>query len=207
MRKGEATRERILSIAETAVLEKGFGATSIDEIIAAAGITKSGFFYHFADKNELAIALLERSMRLDDAVLDDIFGRAGELTDDPLHTFLVGLRLFAEMMADLPQIHPGCLVATYCYQDRLFDQRVHALNRAIVLGWRSRFHGMLAAVTERYPPREEVDLEALADMVSTVVEGGMVLSRATRDPSLLPTQILLLRQYMKLLFQPDSVPA
>lgn len=44
MRKGEATRERILEVAEASVLAKGFGARSIEEVIAEAGITKSGFF-------------------------------------------------------------------------------------------------------------------------------------------------------------------
>ena len=51
-RKGSDTRERILDVAEAAVLEKGFAATSIEEVIAAVGITKSGFFYHFKDKND-----------------------------------------------------------------------------------------------------------------------------------------------------------
>ena len=60
MSKGQSTRERIMDIAEEAILEKGFGATSIEEIIAAAEITKSGFFYHFKDKNELARAMLQR---------------------------------------------------------------------------------------------------------------------------------------------------
>ena len=54
MGKGSATRNRILDITEAAVLEKGFGATSIDEVIAEDGLTKSGFFYHFQDKNTLA---------------------------------------------------------------------------------------------------------------------------------------------------------
>ena len=53
-RKPGDTRDRILQVAEAAVLEKGFAGTSIDELIAAVGITKSGFFYHFKDKNELA---------------------------------------------------------------------------------------------------------------------------------------------------------
>jgi AcrR family transcriptional regulator len=59
-RKGEDTRGRILDAAEASVLEKGFAATSIEELIAAVGITKSGFFYHFKDKGELAKALLTR---------------------------------------------------------------------------------------------------------------------------------------------------
>ena len=53
-RKSDA-RERLLQLAEQAVLEKGFSATSIEELIAGAGITKSGFFYHFKDKTELAV--------------------------------------------------------------------------------------------------------------------------------------------------------
>ena len=59
-RKGSDTRERILEVAEAAVLEKGFAGTSIEEVIAAVGITKSGFFYHFKDEKELAKALLIR---------------------------------------------------------------------------------------------------------------------------------------------------
>ena len=69
--KGEQTRERILDLAQDAVLHKGFAATSIDELIAAAGITKSGFFYHFRDKNDLAKALLKRYLERDDAIFDE----------------------------------------------------------------------------------------------------------------------------------------
>ena len=52
-RKGAETRERLLALAEAGVLEKGFAATSIDELISAAGITKSEFFYRFPDKDVL----------------------------------------------------------------------------------------------------------------------------------------------------------
>ena len=48
--RGEQTRDRIMDVAEASVLAKGFAATSIDEILYEAGITKSGFFYHFRDK-------------------------------------------------------------------------------------------------------------------------------------------------------------
>ena len=79
-RKGSETRELILSFAESAVLEKGFAATSIDELIAAVGITKSGFFYHFKDKGDLAKALLQRYIDAEDVILYDLFNRIDELT-------------------------------------------------------------------------------------------------------------------------------
>ncbi|WP_108660197.1 TetR/AcrR family transcriptional regulator [Acuticoccus kandeliae] len=204
MADGRNTRERILDIAEAGILAKGFGATSIEEIIAEASITKSGFFYHFRDKNELARALLQRYLDTEEGILDDIFARAAAVETDPLDRFLLGLRLFAEMMADLPNGHPGCLVATVCYSERMFDREVRELNRTAVLTWRARFLAMFEAIAAVHPPREPVDLRALADMVSSTVEGGIVLSKAITEPAVLSEQILLLRSYVGLLFAPGA---
>lgn len=133
MTKGTETRTRIMDIAEAAVLAKGFDATSIDEIVAAAKITKGGFFYHFPDKNALARALIERYIETENRLFDDLWARARELNEDPLHAALIGLRLLAEMLEDMPSGHPGCIVASAANQDRLFDAEVRALNRRAVL--------------------------------------------------------------------------
>ena len=168
------------------MLEKGFAATSIEELIAAVGITKSGFFYHFKDKNELAKALLLRYVEREDALFDELFARADELNEDPLHGFLVGLKMMSEMMADLPNGHPGCLVASFCYQDRLFDKRgaraqqggraqlAQAVPRAARLDRRA----LSAAL--------KVDLDDLADMLSVIADGGIILSRTVKDKEALP---------------------
>ncbi len=198
-RKGDA-RERILALAETAVLEKGFGATSIEELIAAAGITKSGFFYHFRDKTELARNLLVRYIERENELFDDLFRRADELNEDPLHGFLVGLKMLADLLGDLPSGHPGCLVASYCYQERLFDQEVRDLNAAAVLAWRRRFREHLDRIAERYPPRIRVDLDDLADMLSVIADGGIVLSKAVKDSRALSRQVLLYREFVRVIF-------
>ena len=203
-RRGSDTRDRILEIAEAAVLAKGFAATSIDELIAAVGITKSGFFYHFKDKGELAKALLLRYLDRDKALLDDMFRRADELNEDPLHGFLVGLKLFAEMMANLPEVHPGCLAASFCYQDQLFNREIRKLNADGMLAWRTRFRERLDLIAKRYPPRQEVDLDALADTMSTLVEGGLILGRALNDVTILPRQVLLYRDFVRMVFAPPS---
>jgi len=201
-RRGSETRERILEIAEAAVLAKGFAATSIDELIAAVGITKSGFFYHFKDKGELARAMLLRYLDRDKALLDNLFSRADELNEDPLHGFLVGMKLFAEMMANLPEVHPGCLAASFCYQDQLFNREIRRLNAEGMLAWRIRFRERLDLIAERYPPRHEVDLDALADMIATLVEGGLILGRALNDITILPRQVLLYRDFVRSVFAP-----
>jgi TetR/AcrR family transcriptional repressor of nem operon len=203
-RKGLDTRERILEVAEAAVLAKGFAGTSIEEIIAAVGITKSGFFYHFKDKGALAKALMLRYLAHDKQVLDDLFARADELNEDPLHGFLVGLKLFAEMMANLPEAHPGCLAASFCYQDQLFNREIRQLNADGVLAWRRRFRERLDRIAQRYPPRGDVDLDGLSDMASTLVEGGLILGRVLKDVTVLPRQILLYRDFVRSVFLPSS---
>jgi AcrR family transcriptional regulator len=206
-RKRGETREKLLALAESAVLAKGFAATSIDELIAALGITKSGFFYHFRDKNELAKALLERYLESDAALLEELFRRADDLSEDPLHGFLVGLRLFADMMADLPGAHPGCLAASFAYQDQLFSRDICELNASGMLAWRTRFRERFERIAAVYPPRAPVDLDALSDMTAALVEGGIVLSRALDDATILPRQILLFRDFVRLVFLPPVEPA
>lgn len=199
-RQKPSARERLLDLAEAAILQKGFGATSIDELVAAAGITKSGFFYHFKDKSDLAKALLKRHFERDDEILNGIFRRAAELHEDPLHSFLIALKLFAEMLDQMPELHPGCLVASVCYQEQLFNREIHEMNAKGVRAWRVRFRDHLERIAERYPPRLEVDLERLADMLSTLVEGGIVMERALKEPHILARQVMLYRDFVRLVF-------
>jgi AcrR family transcriptional regulator len=198
------TRTRIMDIAQDAILMKGFTSTSIEEIVTEAGITKGGFFYHFRDKNALAHALIERHIEIEDGIFDDLLARAAELHEDPLHAALIGLKLLAELIDDMPNGHPGCIVATVAYQEQLFDARVREVNKRAVLGWRKRFLAMFEDIAAVYPPNDAVDLDALADFVSTVVEGGIVMSKSLGDPAICGQQIMLLRSYVKLLFSPRA---
>lgn len=204
MNKGSATRTRLLEIAEASVLSKGFAATSIEEIIAEAGLTKSGFFYHFKDKNELALDMLERYVRANDEVFAAVFGRGEELADDPLQSFLIGLKLLAETLSDLPNGHPGCLIASVCYQERLFDRDVRELTSRSVLSWNRFFTRKLEEIAIRYPPVEPLDIEQMAQMLSCIVDGGIIMSKVLSDPGILPRQVLMFRTYVKLAFShPD----
>jgi AcrR family transcriptional regulator len=196
------TRERLLEAAESAILAKGFHATSIEELIAAVGITKSGFFYHFKDKNELARAIMQRYSEADIDLVDGIFRRGDELHNDPLHGFLVGLKLFAETFTNLPENHPGCIAASFAYQDQLFDQGIRDATAASFMMWRRRFRERFEAIAKVYSPKDEIDFEALADMAATLVEGGLILGRVFKDVSVLPRQILLYRDYVRRIFQP-----
>ncbi len=198
--KGERTRERILDIAYESIVQKGFAATSVEELVEAAGITKSGFFYHFRDKSDMARQLFERFLAEDEAIVGTLATRARELSDDPLQSFLIFLNLYAQMMDDMDGLHPGCMVASVAYQERMFDSDLKQMNVDYILRMRQRFRDWLEEIIVGNPPATEVDIDALADGLTTVIEGAIILSRSLRDPSLMGKQTRLFRNHVKLLF-------
>lgn len=199
-RKGEKTRERVLATAERLILRRGFVGTSIEDILAEARITKGGFFYHFEGKRDLAKHLILRYLEQDAALFRSLIERADTLTEDPLQRYLIFLKLLAETMANLPETHPGCLVASFAYESQQFDEEIIRLNADGVLAWRRIFVELLRAAAEKYPPVVDVTLEELADMLTAVIEGGIVISKVLDDQAILPRQILQYRSYVRSVF-------
>jgi len=198
--KGELTRENILGIAEHIILQKGFSGTSIDEIIEAANITKGGFFYHFKGKEDLARHLLLRYQVADDKFFNDLFERADSLSEDPLQQMLIFLKLLAEAMGNLPETHPGCLVASFTYENQQFNDDVKQIICDCLVGWRKLFIKKLASIDDVHPMKVEADILELADMLTSIIEGGIILSKAFNEPERLVNQILQYRSHIRLLF-------
>ncbi|CAN7613281.1 helix-turn-helix domain containing protein [Phenylobacterium sp. LjRoot225] len=200
--KGERTRQKLLDLAYDSLIRKGFAATSIEELVEAAGLTKSGFFYHFKDKRDLARQLIERHSDEDAVFLDGMVARARELSDDPLHSFLIFLKFYAEAMEQLVDLHPGCFVATVSFQDLTFDHEMRRLNTASVLAWRARLVTWLEEIAEAHPPRGPLQATDLADAILAFTYGGMTLAKALQDNSAIARQALLFRETVRLHFQP-----
>ncbi len=201
IQKGEQTRERILSVSEKIILNKGYSGTSIEEIIEESKITKGGFFYHFkGGKGDLARQLIRRYLEQDRKIFRAHWEKARSLSEDPLQRVLIFLNLLAQMMADLPNGHPGCLVATFTYENQIFDVEIQKMVRKGVLEWRVFFRKIFEEAAAKYPLSAPVDLNALADQLTSVIEGGIIVSRSVKDPRVLPDQVLLFRDYVRLLF-------
>jgi AcrR family transcriptional regulator len=202
MRKGSATRENLLAAAERAVLAKGFVATSIDELIAEVGITKSGFFYHFRDKSELAAAILDRYIAQDLAEMAAFTARAADLSDDPLQRLLIMLKLYAELLDNAEVEQSGCVAASMAYQENQISRTVTENMRRLALEWRRHFRSLLDPIAALYPPRDGIDLDTVADFCASTFQGAIVLSKMLKDQRVMGQQIMALRSYIKLLFHP-----
>ena len=200
--KGERTRQKLLDLAYDSLIRKGFAATSIEELVEAAGITKSGFFYHFKDKRDLARQLIERHSDEDAVFLAGMVQRARELSDDPLHSFLIFLKFYAEAMEELVDLHPGCFVATVSFQDLSFDREMRQMNSNNVLAWRALFVKWLEEIAQEHPPRGNLQAADFADAILAFTYGGMTLAKALEDPAAISKQALLFRETIRLHFQP-----
>lgn len=199
-RDGTETRNRLLDAAEALILENGFAGTPVEAVIERAGVTKGAFFHHFPTKTDLAHALARRYAESDAAQLEAALARAERLVREPLQQLLVFVGLFEEALRELPDPHPGCLFASFCYEVGLFDGETRGVIRDAVVHWRERVGAKLAEVAAKHPPRLEIDLVTLADLLFVVFEGAFVLSRSMEDRRALAPQLRHYRNYLELLF-------
>jgi TetR/AcrR family transcriptional repressor of nem operon len=202
-RDGEATREKIMDVAQDLVLNYGYGGTSVDRIIEGAGVTKGAFFYHFKSKNDLARALIDRFWQLDQQQYYSARERAEQLSRDPLQQMLIFVGLFIEIMEPLEEPYPGCLYASYCYEGRILDEETLGVVREAMLFWRGKLSESFETIAAKYPPRLPVDANSLADELTVILEGAFIVSRTLNEPKVTAEQLRHYRSYLELLFSPD----
>lgn len=200
MKNPTDTRERIMDEAQSLILNHGFGATTVDSIIENAGVSKGAFFHHFSSKSELGKELVKRYADADAKHLEKTLDKAEGLSKDPLQQLLIFVKLFEQEVDTLEDPYPGCLFASYCYQSELFDANILKIIRDSMLLWRSRVLDKLKMVSEIYPPKEEVDLESLADMLLVQFEGAFVLSQSLNNNRIIANQLSHYHTYLCLLF-------
>jgi TetR/AcrR family transcriptional regulator, transcriptional repressor for nem operon len=200
--KGESTRERLVAAAEGLILQKGYAGTTVDDVLAATGLTKGAFFHHFKSKADLARAVVERYAENDFDLFTQWAGRADRLTDDPLERVLVFLRLFEEYLDELGRPFPGCIFASYTYESRQFGPEVHAYIEARLEGWVALYEAKFDALLAARIPARPVSARALAEMAATLIEGGFVMANAMGDATWLQRQSAQFRCYLRMLF-PD----
>ena len=206
--RGEATREKILQATQDLILENGFSATSIDKVLESTGLTKGAFFYHFRNKEALNRAVIERYSRREQLQLSAVMDRAREMTRDPLQQLLIGISLMIEGLGEeirgAGRMNPGCLYGSYAYELPVVDDDARRAMYGTVIHWRETIREQLDLVLQRYRPRSEVNLDALADNLLAVVEGGLILGRLTDDSEQTLEQLRLYRNHLELLFVPKE---
>ena len=200
-KKTNSTRERILANAEALTLKQGFAGTSIDNILTATGITKGAFFYHFKSKADLARALVERYWTKDYQMFEQLSQRADELSEDPLQSMLIFLKLFEEFIEKWEETSEGCIFASYVYESQQFDEAIRDFIADGFKKWQKLYEDRIKQIMKKYSSKIEIDAGELAEMIMCIIEGGFILSKSLQDAKLIARSLRQFRRYLQLIFE------
>lgn len=198
-RDGTPTKQRILETAERLVIDNGFAATSVDEVIAASHTSKGAFFHHFDSKLDLARALVARYAAADIEQLRQAVAQANASTDDPAERVIAFLRVFEHAADDLMSAQSGCLFVSLLTERQLVQSVTSAHIREAILAWRADFAAMLHQAIHQHKRLEHIDIDALADHLFVTFEGSFILCRAMNDNQHMRAQLTTLRQLIQAL--------
>jgi AcrR family transcriptional regulator len=169
----EATRSRLVATARHLFGEKGFAATSTEEILSEAEVSRGALYHHFSSKTDLFRATFEAVEEELTAKLLETATAGGET--DPVKILQLGFNAFLDQCVN-PEV-----------------QRIVMLDAPTVLGW-DTWHelderyafGTIKAVLALTAESGRIDADAVDSLthllVGAVMQAGMVVARAD-DPT------------------------
>jgi AcrR family transcriptional regulator len=182
-KQGRATRERIVRAAAQLIGERGAAATSLDEVIAATGASKSQLYHYFDDKHGLIEAVVDYQC----AQVLGLQAHALASVSD-----WEGLERWAEIMVAIVEEHDargGCPIGTLAAALSDTDERFRISLSEAFRAWSDAIRGALLRIRENDLIAADADLEALTTMTLAAVQGGLLLSKTCRDAGQLRTAL------------------
>lgn len=159
-------RERLVAAGVELFYRQGFGAVGIDQVIAAAGVTKSTFYKHFESKDDLMLAAVQRRDEWESqAWAREVRKLAG---DDPLAQ-LRGMLDVLDLWFNDPQFR-GCMFMNTAVEIPNPHDPVHKAAAGHKRRVRDQFRDLARAAGA-----EARAAETFADCYTALIEGALVL--------------------------------
>lgn len=171
-----SSKEKIVKAARRLILSKGYPATSVDEIIAAAGVSKGSLYYNFATKEDLAIAALQDFLDESGRLL---LNGAFRSVEDPAARAFAFLE-HVEEVAETLWVN-GCMLVLFSMDTSGTSERVREETRRSLVGLLDVAADLLAPLTRKSGGRIDLEPSALAHLFMAVIDGSIVYSRATGE--------------------------
>jgi TetR/AcrR family transcriptional repressor of nem operon len=189
-------RSKLLDAAVEIIRQKGYAATSVDELCARAGVTKGAFFHHFPSKDSLAVAAANYWQELSDA----LFGAAPyHRLNDPLDRILGYLDFRKAMLrADVAEF--SCLAGTMLQEAYQTHPDIRLACDATIDSHAATVESDIADAMKRYRIRAPWTAESLALHTQAVLQGAFILAKAKGHAAVAEDSIDHLRRYVEILF-------
>ncbi len=172
--RGRQTRAAIIQTAAGLMYERGVRATSLDDVLQAAGCGKSQLYHYFAGRSELLAGVVEHQLQ---AIL-------GDQRDYELHTWN-GLRAWFQSLVvrQQEQRFRGCPLGSLVGEMLAEDDQLREVVAAAFARWEQELQHALARMRDsgRLSPTARPD--ELARHVLSAIQGGYLLSTVRQDPT------------------------
>lgn len=171
--RGAATRARIVAAAADLMRTRGVANTSLDAVLEASDTSKSQLYHYFADKDDLVLAVIQRQTG---CVLETHNPHLKSVTS------IAGLRRWRDAVVELTREQEcagGCPLGSF-----VSELAESADSRAALAEGFTQWQGEIAAALEAIAgpkPRPGAELNELAIMLLTALQGGLLLAQTTRS--------------------------
>jgi TetR/AcrR family transcriptional regulator, transcriptional repressor for nem operon len=191
--KAQPTRERIVEAALYLFWLRGYAATGIAEILSRAKANPGSFYYSFKTKEELLLAVLEMYVQ---TLMPVVVGPVMKAEQDPVERVFGILGFYRQNLISTGCTY-GCPIGRLALEIPEEQFRVHKRLADNFDGWTAAVEKCLEDARERLP--KDLNLATLSKFVLTVMEGGVMQSRAHRAIEPFDASVEHLRGYFDLL--------
>ena len=185
--KAEATRVHIIQQAAGVFNQQGYAGASMADIMRATGLKKGGIYNHFASKDELAIAAFDYAVGL-------IIERYRHALRGKRHA-LLRLRTMVETfccMVEDPIVQGGCPLMNTAVESHNTHSELCDRARQAMDSWRDMIRKIITLGIKHREIDPTVDVDRLATVLISTLEGALMLSQLYSDTS----HLMLAKQHL-----------
>ncbi len=194
----DSTRDRLVMAAMRLFAEKGYGSTSVADILRAAEANAGSLYHVFPTKQDLLVAVLEAYRG---GIAPMLLEPAWRGVPDPIDKVFALLAAYRRMLEASDCLY-GCPIGSLALELHEPDPEVREALAVNFRGWVRHVQACFEAARSRLPPG--ADPERLAVFALTIMEGGVMQSRTHRSLEAFDAGVACLRDYIDRLEQAAS---
>ncbi len=187
------TRTRILMTAMELFWEKGFGSTSIADILSRSQVHSGSLYHFFPGKQDVLVGVLELYR---DGIEEWLLKPNWDGVEDPVDRIFALLNGYRIQLITTDCTY-GCPIGNIALEIHEPDPQIRELLAANFANWSHAVQDCLDAAADRLP--RDTDKGALAEYILTVMEGAVMQARTYRDLGYFDRNIAMLREHFDLL--------
>ena len=189
------TRQRIVEAAMELFWLKGYGSTSVADILSRSQINSGSLYYFFPGKQDVLVAVLEAYR---DGIEEWLLKPAWSGVEDPIERIFALLDGYRIQLVSTDCTY-GCPIGSLALELHEPDPRIRDLLSTNFRQWVDAIEACLDAAGDRLPA--SLDRRRLAEFALTVMEGAIMQARTYRDIASFDRNIAVLREHVGMLIE------